>query len=107
MSRCVLLAALIASTTPAYAEDVVAYQTEGDAPASGADSRTMALDEAFANAVTTAMSELVEPAIRTARKGLQFVPVCRLTGLQEETASSNHNAYRCFYLAADRARGVS
>ena len=60
---------MVAFTTPAFAEDVVAYQSEGDAPASGADARTMALDEAFANAVTTALSELVEPAIRTGRKG--------------------------------------
>lgn len=60
---------MVAFSTPAFAEDIVAYQTEGDAPASGADARTMALDEAFANAVTTALSELVEPAIRTARKG--------------------------------------
>jgi hypothetical protein len=60
---------MVAFSTPAFAEDVVAYQTEGDAPASGVDPRTMALDEAFANAVTTALSELVEPATRTARKG--------------------------------------
>ncbi len=58
-----------AFSTAAFAEDIVAYQTEGDAPATSADARTMAVDEAFANAVTTALAELVEPAIRTGRKG--------------------------------------
>lgn len=58
-----------ALSTAASAEDFVAYQTEGDAPASAADARTMALDEAFANAVTTALSELVAPEVRTSRKG--------------------------------------
>lgn len=58
-----------ATSSSAYAEDIVAYQAEGDAPATGADARTMALDEAFANAVQTALAELVAPEVRTARKG--------------------------------------
>jgi hypothetical protein len=58
-----------AAASPAFAEDIVAYQAEGDAPASGTDARTMALDEAFANAVQTALAELVAPEVRTARKG--------------------------------------
>jgi hypothetical protein len=53
---------------PAFAEDVVAYQAEGDAPAGGSDARVMALDEAFANAVTSALTELVAADTRTARK---------------------------------------
>lgn len=69
MSRSVLVAAMVAVSTPAFAEDIVAYQAEGDAPASGSDARTMALDEAFANAVGTALAELVSPEVRTARKG--------------------------------------
>lgn len=60
---------MVAVSTPAFAEDVVAYQAEGDAPASGTDPRTMALDEAFATAVGTALAELVSPEVRTARKG--------------------------------------
>ncbi len=60
---------MLAICSTAAAEDIVAYQAEGDAPASGADARTMALDEAFANAVATALSELVAPEVRTARKG--------------------------------------
>jgi len=57
------------SGTPAFADDIVAYQAEGDAPSSGSDPRTMALDEAFANAVGSALAELVSAEIRTARKG--------------------------------------
>lgn len=60
---------MLAFSTTAFAEDIVAYQAEGDAPASGTDARTMALDEAFANAVSTALADLVAPEIRTARKG--------------------------------------
>jgi len=53
----------------ARAEDVVAYQAEGDAPAGGADARVMALDSAFSNAVTNALAEIVAPDVRGARKG--------------------------------------
>jgi hypothetical protein len=56
------------TATPAFAEDVVAYQTEGDAPASSTEARVMALDEAFARAVTSALTELVAAETRTARK---------------------------------------
>lgn len=68
MIRCVLALVLLTSL-PAYAEDVVAYQAEGDAPTSATDSRVMALDEAFARAVTAALGELVDGALRTQRKG--------------------------------------
>ncbi len=70
--RRVLVAVLFATavTAPrAYAEDVIAYQAEGDAPTSAADARLMALDEAFARAATTALSDLVAGDIRTSRKG--------------------------------------
>lgn len=68
MIRCVLALVLLTSL-PAYAEDIVAYQAEGDAPTSATDPRVMALDEAFARAVTTALGELVDGALRTQRKG--------------------------------------
>src|SRR4051794_40377910 len=58
---------LVSST--AFAEDIVAYQAEGDAPAGATDPRVMALDEAFARAVTTAISEIVDGNVRVARKG--------------------------------------
>jgi hypothetical protein len=53
----------------AHAEEVVAYQAEGDAPAASPDARVMALDAAFARAVTSALSDLVAGDVRTARKG--------------------------------------
>lgn len=67
MIRSVL--ALVLLTSTAFAEDIVAYQAEGGAPASATDPRVMALDEAFARAVTTALGELVDGNTRTARKG--------------------------------------
>jgi hypothetical protein len=68
--RCVLIVAMLLSLElAAHAEDVVAYQTEGDAPAAGADARVMALDEAFARAVSNALSDLVASEVRTQRKG--------------------------------------
>jgi len=60
----VLLTAL-----PAYAEDVVAYQSEGDAPTSAGDPRVMALDEAFGRAVNSALADIVAGDVRTAHKG--------------------------------------
>ncbi len=66
MIRCVLILAMLVSV--AHAEDIVAYQAEGDAPATAADARVMALDEAFAQAVQTALGELVAGDVRTARK---------------------------------------
>ena len=67
MIRCVLILAMLVSV--AHAEDVVAYQAEGDAPAASADARVMALDEAFARAVNSALADLVDGAVRTQRKG--------------------------------------
>ena len=67
MIRSVL--ALVLLTSTAFAEDIVAYQAEGDAPASASDPRVMALDEAFASAATTALGELVDGNTRTSRKG--------------------------------------
>jgi hypothetical protein len=65
--RSVLALVLLSST--AFAEDIVSYQAEGDAPASATDPRIMALDEAFASAVNTALAELVDGNTRTSRKG--------------------------------------
>jgi hypothetical protein len=53
----------------AHAEDVIAYEAEGDAPVSASDARVMALDEAFAHAVSNALSDLVDGNVRTQRKG--------------------------------------
>lgn len=53
----------------AHAEDVVAYEAEGDAAVGGADARTAALDDAFARAVGSALGDLVTGDVRTAHKG--------------------------------------
>lgn len=67
--RVLILAMLVSLSARAQAEDVVAYQAEGDAPAAAGDARVMALDEAFSRAVSTAIGELVAGDVRTARKG--------------------------------------
>lgn len=67
MIRCVLILAMLVSV--AHAEDIVAYQAEGDAPAAATDARVMALDEAFSRAVSSALVDLVAGDVRTARKG--------------------------------------
>src|ERR1051325_12247075 len=68
--RCVLATVLLAvAAAPAFGEDVVAYQAEGDAPTSATDPRVMALDEAFGRAVNGALVDLVDGDVRTSRKG--------------------------------------
>jgi hypothetical protein len=59
---------LAAGTGRARAEDVVAYQADGDADAAAADARVEALDEAFGKAVAQAIGELVEPELRRQHK---------------------------------------
>ena len=53
----------------ARAEDVVAYEAEGEAASAGTDPRVAALDDAFARAVTSALADLVAGDARTAHKG--------------------------------------
>jgi hypothetical protein len=54
--------------SPARAEDVVAYQADGDADANAPDARIGSVDDAFAKAVSQAVNELVEPEVRRQRK---------------------------------------
>ncbi|MEO8842593.1 MAG: hypothetical protein ABI591_15900 [Kofleriaceae bacterium] len=69
MNRGVLVVMLLALSARAHAEDIVAYEAEGDAPTAGADARTAALDDAFARAVGGALADLVAGDVRTAHKG--------------------------------------
>lgn len=69
MNRGVLVVMLLALSARAHAEDIVAYEAEGDAPVAGADARTAALDDAFARAVGGALTDLVAGDVRTAHKG--------------------------------------
>lgn len=59
-----VVASLLAAPRGARAEDVVAYQAEGDADAAAPDARVTALDEAFARAVGQALDELLAPDVR-------------------------------------------
>ena len=60
--------ALAAAPPAARADDIVAYQTDGDAAAAAPDARVAALDEAFAKAVGQAIGDLVEPEVRRQSK---------------------------------------
>jgi hypothetical protein len=66
--RGVLLAVLLCAA-PAMADDVIAYEAEGEAAAAGSDPRVSALDDAFARAVTSALADLVQGDVRVAHKG--------------------------------------
>jgi hypothetical protein len=63
-----VMACQLALGARARAEDLVAYQTDGVAPAASADARMMALDEAFGRAAASALADLVSPDVRAARK---------------------------------------
>ncbi len=69
MVRASLVLGLVLAAAPlAHAEDIVAYEAEGDADTAGGDPRVAALDEAFASAVSMALAELVSPDVRALRK---------------------------------------
>lgn len=61
----IVVAALVGTVMPAAAEDVVAYRVQGVAPTATGDTRTVALDDAFARAVRSALAALVPAAART------------------------------------------
>jgi len=64
----VLAGALAIAGRGAHAEDVVAYQADGDADAAAADARVAALDEAFGKAVSQALSDLLDGDVRRQSK---------------------------------------
>jgi hypothetical protein len=90
-----ILVVLVGAAAPARAEDVAAYEVEGDADAGGADPRVAALDEAFLSAVATAIQEVVDPETRKANKGVldkeilshARVWVAKFTVTKDETAN--------------------
>jgi hypothetical protein len=63
-----IVAVLVATSARARAEDVVAYQAEGDADAGAADARVEALDEAFGKAVAQALGDLLDADTRKQNK---------------------------------------
>ena len=64
----VVVAVLAGGSAPARAEDIVAYQADGDADAGAADARVAALDEAFVKAVSQALGDLLDPEVRKQNK---------------------------------------
>jgi hypothetical protein len=66
--RRVLFSAVLLASVVTHAEDIVAYEAEGEAPSAGADPRVAALDDAFARAVNTALGELVPADQRAQHK---------------------------------------
>lgn len=68
MTRGVVALVLLALAGTAFADDVVAYEAEGQAVVSAADPRVAALDDAFAHAVNAALADVVAPDVRAARK---------------------------------------
>ncbi|HEX4451860.1 MAG TPA: hypothetical protein VH143_13375 [Kofleriaceae bacterium] len=69
MTRAFVVCMLLARATAAHADDVVAYEAEGESAASATDARAAALDDAFAHAVASALADLVAGDVRTAHKG--------------------------------------
>jgi hypothetical protein len=61
-------AVLLGASAPVRAEDVVAYQADGDAHAGVADARVEALDVAFGKAVSQALNDLVDADVRRQHK---------------------------------------
>ena len=64
----VVACVLVAASARAHAEDVVAYQADGDADARAPDARIEALDQAFGKAVSQALGDLVDPEVRRQSK---------------------------------------
>ncbi|MBS1120041.1 MAG: hypothetical protein H6Q90_2269 [Deltaproteobacteria bacterium] len=62
------LVLLLAWSPRAHAEDIAAYEVEGEADVGGADPRIAALDEAFGRAVSSALLDVLDSDVRKANK---------------------------------------
>lgn len=69
-SLAIVIAVLVGTIARARAEDIVAYQADGDADAGAAGARVDALDEAFGKAVAQALNDLVDPDVRKQSKSV-------------------------------------
>jgi len=61
-------AALVTTGATARADDIIAYQADGESDAAAANARVEALDEAFGKAVSQAVDDLVDAAARKQNK---------------------------------------
>lgn len=66
--RAVIVMLLLLAPRVAWAEDVAAYQVDGDAEVGGADPRVAALDEAFGRATAQALSDVLDAPTRKTHK---------------------------------------
>lgn len=64
----VVVAGLVGANASVRAEDVVAYQADGEADAGAVDARVEALDAAFGKAVSQALNDLIAPDVRKQNK---------------------------------------
>ena len=111
--RCLLVVCVLAAVTSvARAEDIAAYETEGDAEVSGSDPRVAALDEAFARAVTLAIADVVAPDVRSAKKadldreliGRARLWVAKFTVLKDTTADDRRQLKVTVRVDRDKVR---
>ncbi|HEX7841693.1 MAG TPA: hypothetical protein VF469_29690 [Kofleriaceae bacterium] len=63
-----VIGSVVGSTAVARADDIVAYQADGDADAAAPDARVAALDEAFGKAISQALGDLLDPEVRRQNK---------------------------------------
>ncbi len=66
--RAVIVMLLLLAPAVARAEDVAAYQVDGDADVGGADPRVAALDEAFGRATAQALADVLDAPTRKTHK---------------------------------------
>lgn len=66
----VVVAGLVGANASVRAEDVVAYQADGEADAGAVDARVEALDAAFGKAVSQALNDLIAPDVRKQNKSV-------------------------------------
>lgn len=96
----------------ARAEDIVAYEMEGEADAAGSDPRVAALDEAFARAAKAAIQELVDAQVRKANKavidreiiGRARLWVAKFSVTKDETADGRRQLTVMVRVDRDRVR---
>jgi hypothetical protein len=109
----VLLALWIAAApSAARAEDIAVYEIEGEADAGAADARVAALDDAFARAISQALSDVVDAETRRANKaalnehlvGRARLWIVRFSVVKDETADGRRQLTVAVRVDRDKMR---
>ncbi|HLL24170.1 MAG TPA: hypothetical protein VK427_18690 [Kofleriaceae bacterium] len=103
---------ILCASVAARAEDIAAYEMDGDADAGGSDPRVAALDEAFARAAQAAVGELVDADVRKANKavidrelvGRARLWVAKFTVTKDETAEGRRQLTVTVRIDRDKLR---